>query len=124
MTEKEAIRLADLIVERLAARRVDGPQTQGEPIWADAAGMAEVVGRSPQWVRENAGLLGGKRLGNGPKAPYLFNVAEALDRLPSCEGDRRSKESDSPAKQRRSRRRSEESSGTSADLLPIKGDRG
>lgn len=47
----------------------------------DARRVAQVLAVRPQWVREHAGELGGVRLGDGPKAPWRFEVREVLARI-------------------------------------------
>lgn len=47
----------------------------------DSGGLAKLLTVSPGWVRAHAEELGGVRLGGGPKAPWRFDVAEALASL-------------------------------------------
>jgi hypothetical protein len=117
-------RFVDHVAERVLAVVTEALANTPSASWVDAAGLGRIIGRSPHWVREHADLLGARRLGDGPKARYLFNVAEAIERLPSCEGTRGSVKADSPAKRPNRRRRKARSSGTDAPLLPIRGSRG
>jgi hypothetical protein len=116
------VAIADAVADRLVDRLMGtDPVAIAPGGWIDAKSLARIVGRSPGWVRENADLLGGRRLGEGPKAPYVFNVDEALDGLPSCQANRRSPEPPSGnSKPDRAAPKPAEV-GTSADLLPIRG---
>jgi hypothetical protein len=119
LTRETIGEVADAVAERL---RADPPSDGGSPVrWVTATQLARLIGRSPQWVREHAALLGAKRLGEGPRAPYLFNVPEAFDRLPSCQSNRESPRSDSPAKRSDQANRQRGAMGTTTDLLPIRG---
>jgi hypothetical protein len=61
----------------------------------DAATLADRLGMSPQWCRDHAAELGGKRRGSGPKAPWRFEwpkareLADALQRKPTSEPSHR-----------------------------------
>lgn len=56
--------------------------TDGTPIClVDARTVAGILAVRPEWVRAHAQELGGVRLGTGPKAPWRFDLANAMTRL-------------------------------------------
>jgi hypothetical protein len=85
--------------------------------------LAAVLAVDESYVYEHADELGALRLGLGPRARLRFDLDEALRRLTACSASRESVEADSaPVAGLRRRRRS--SSGTTVDLLPIRGAHG
>jgi hypothetical protein len=87
------------------------------------AQVAAVLGVDAAFVYEHSAELGVLRLGSGPRARLRFDLDEALRRLTACSASRKSVEPDSaPAAGSRRRRRS--GSGTTVDLLPIRGGHG
>jgi hypothetical protein len=74
LLERLAERVADLVVDRVAA---------GPPL-VDAEALAIHLGVSPGYVYEHADELGARRLGSGPRARLRFAVAEVDSRLISC----------------------------------------
>jgi predicted DNA-binding transcriptional regulator AlpA len=86
----------------------------------DAATVAEYLGVERSWVYEHADELGARRLGFGPRARLRFSLADVDAALTGCTSGRGSNvpEAASPAGSRRRRR---SATGTSGDLLPIRG---
>jgi hypothetical protein len=67
LSEEQLERLADLLAIRLAAARpAPSPLLTVEEVSA-------TFKVSPAWVYENAGRLGGYKLGPGPRAPLRFD---------------------------------------------------
>lgn len=100
LADAQLERLADLIADRIAARRV------GELV--DAAELARRLGKSRDFVYEHHQRLGAIRLGDGPRPRLAFRWPDALDLLTAIQ---------EPAQklQKRARRQ------TRSDLLPIRG---
>jgi hypothetical protein len=67
-------RLADLLVDRLAARLGGLMPERVEPL-VDAVEIARLFGRTRSWVYEHAGELGAVRLGSGPRPRLGFSPA-------------------------------------------------
>jgi hypothetical protein len=107
--------VADLVVERLGV-----PAPEGALV--DAATLARLLGVDRSFVYRRADELGAVRLGDGPRARPRFDVDEARRRLAACQGDRTSgsQEAAAGAVSRHRRRRG---SGTSVELLPVRGGR-
>lgn len=104
--------LADLVASRLQ-----------RPVGAALVGVREVAAYlavEPSWVYEHASELDARRLGSGPRARLRFSLADVDERLSTCRAGRGSSLPDLASEQasRPPRRRR---SGTSADLLPIRG---
>lgn len=76
--------LTDADVEAIAVRvahRLGASERAGELI--DTAGVASMLGLSPEWVRDHAGGLGALRVGDGPRGQLRFDprsVRQALER--------------------------------------------
>ena len=73
-----ALRLDQDDVEAIAERVADllgrvAPATSSER-WLSTAEVAAAFGRSPEWVRDHASELGGRKIG-GPRAPWRFPAA-------------------------------------------------
>jgi excisionase family DNA binding protein len=81
--------------------------------------LAKVLGVTRSFVYEHAEELGGYRLGSGPRARLRFDLDEVRCRT-SCSGSRESVGVD-PAPTTTSRLRRRRLSGTSVELLPIRG---
>jgi hypothetical protein len=92
-----------------------------KPPLVDAATVAVALGVSRVFVYDHAYELGGRRIGNGPRGRLRFDLDEARK---GWSGHSINKESQAPKQSvtsgnpRRSRRRR---SGSSLDLLPIRG---
>ena len=70
----------EAIAERVAELLGRGaPQAVSER-WLSTSEVALAFGRSPEWVRDHASELGGRKIG-GPRAPWGFPVAclDAVD---------------------------------------------
>lgn len=76
--------LTDADVEAIAVRvahLLRASERAGELI--DTAGVACMLGLSPEWVRDHAGELGALRVGDGPRGQLRFDpqrVMQALQR--------------------------------------------
>ena len=75
--EALAGRVAELVAERVPARGA----------LVDAQAVAVYLDVQADWVRDHAALLGGRRLGEGPKAPFRFDLDEVDERL-ACSSSR------------------------------------
>jgi hypothetical protein len=102
----------DELAERIAAhlRDDDGHVTR----LVGPRELGAKIGRSPQWCRERHLQLGGWRDGDGPKAPYRFDLALARERLRTMGSG--SKPEPAPPKPRRRRRPRGD-----VELLPVRG---
>jgi len=100
--------LADLVADRL--------REDVEPMAriVGAVELAREIGKSPAWIRAHYRELGGWRDGDGPKAPYLLNLAVARERL--GEMGERSGAKPQPTPKRRRRPQG------SVPLLAVKGE--
>jgi hypothetical protein len=86
----------------------------------DAAAVADYLGVERGWVYAHAAELGARRLGSGPKARLRFSLSGVDERLSACSVSRESADAD-PAPAAVSRPRRRRRTGTSVQLLPIKG---
>lgn len=86
----------------------------------DVGIVADYLLVTPTWVYEHAAELGAYRLGSGPKARLRFSFAKVDEYLSACSAGRRSDEP-KPTRQAVSRSRRRPTSGTSVELLPIRG---
>lgn len=117
MTGQELELLADLVASRLEERLAPDRLL-------DAAEVAGRLGVDRSYVYDHAAELGGRRLGDGPKARLRFVWADVVEALP-CIGGRGSSGSVAlgelatmrPATTRRRARSGR--SGTGVRLLPI-----
>lgn len=71
-------RLTDI---ELALRVAPTGGREQEVYSANAEDIARQLGYSARWVRQHAIVLGGVRLGTGPKAPHRFCPAVVAERL-------------------------------------------
>jgi hypothetical protein len=106
--------LADLIAERL---RDAEPAAQ---CLVDARAVGEAIGMTPAWVREHAAELGGRRLGDGPRPRWRFDLEQARTAGAALSLGQRSLAPD-PAPQAASRRRRRVAPGAGVELLPVRG---
>jgi hypothetical protein len=97
------------IAERVAELLGRGALPAASERWLSTAEVAAAFGRSPEWVRDHAPELGGRKIG-GPRAPWRFPVS-CLD----AGVDRATTVPEPPAPARRRR-----ASGRSVALLPIR----
>ena len=112
-------RLADLLVDRLAARLGGLMPEQTEQL-VDATEIARLHGKTRWWVYEHAGELGPVRLGSGPRPRLGFSparVAVVLRKVsepePLVPPPR--------AKPSRERRRRTNRTASGAELLRVRG---
>src|SRR3954470_14400185 len=107
-----ALRLDPDDVEAIPERVAELPDRERQPgateRWLSTAEVAAAFGRSPEWVRDHASELGGRKIG-GPRAPWRFPATclGAVDRLSEVA------EAPSPARRRRASR-------PAVALLPIR----
>jgi hypothetical protein len=108
-----ALRLDPDDVEAIAERVAELLHREGQPAvserWLSTAEVAAAFGRSPEWVRDHASELGGRKIG-GRRAPWRFpgSCLDAVDRATAVA------EPPAPARRRRVSR-------SAAALLPIRG---
>jgi hypothetical protein len=112
-------RLADLLVDRLAARLGGLMPERVEPL-VDAGEIARLFGRTRSWVYEHAGELGAVRLGSGPRPRLGFSPARGGA---TCGGARAPTPVTMPqlAQPRRARRRRADRTASGAELLRVRG---
>lgn len=110
-------RLADLVAERLAGA---APMPRAAQL-VDARTVAAAIGRSAEFVRDHADELGVIRQGTGPRPRLAFNLDRAMSAWASRDERERSHGASSRVSAGRRVRRAHPSSGTSVDLLPIRG---
>jgi hypothetical protein len=89
----------------------------------DAATLAQLLAVERAWVYEHASELGAIPLGSGPRPRLRFSVQLALERLNTCDTGRRSPAPVEPMAKPKARLRARRRSGTSVELLPIRGGR-
>jgi hypothetical protein len=86
-----AVELSPHVVERIATRVVHllGEQgSQDEPELISAGELARRLRVERPWVYRNRALLGGLRIGAGPKAPWRFEYASAVEALRRQQAER------------------------------------
>lgn len=103
--------LAVAVAERLAR-----PVDEAAVVAVDAATVATRIGASAAWVREHFRELGGWRLGEGPKAPYRFDLATAERAVRGFGRESGSLEAQSSKRRTRAR-----NPGRASRLVPIRG---
>lgn len=112
--------LADAVARRvieLLGRR------QAVPSWLTANEVAQVLAVDPAYVYENAARLGGRRLGDGPKARLRFRLEDVEAALP-CVASRGAEKLATGTVKPKRRLHHAARLGTEAPLLPIRGIRG
>ena len=90
---------------------------------AGAGELAELLGRSREWVYDHAEDLGGRRIGDvgdGKRPRLWFDVDRAVSGRRSSEG---SPAPEMPAASSRSRQRRRQGAASQAPMLPIGGQR-
>lgn len=113
LDEEQLERIASLVAEQLKPAVLPGALV-------DVAAVAAYLNVDPSWVYAHKRELGVRKLGDGPKAPLRFSLAEVDERLSACSEGRGSREPElAPALTKPRRRR--RPMGTSVDLLPIRG---
>src|SRR3954470_21249346 len=107
-----ALRLDPDDVEAIPERVAELPDRERQPgaseRWVSTAEVATAFGRSPEWVRDHASELGGRKIG-GPRAAWRFPTTclDAVDQATAVA------EPPVPARRRRV-------SGPTVALLPIR----
>lgn len=79
-----AVDLSPPAVERIAARvaqLLGEREAQGEPKLISAGELAQRLRVERPWVYRHRQLLGGLRIGVGPKAPWRFDYQKAVEAL-------------------------------------------
>jgi hypothetical protein len=99
--------------------RVDN-STRAAGCLVDAVTVAAYLGVSRGYVYEHANELGARRLGAGPRARLRFSLTEVDERVGTCSAGRQSMAAELPGRDGLPTRR-RRASGTSVDLLPIRG---
>ena len=112
-------RLADLLVDRLAARLGGLMPERAEPL-VDAVEIARLFGRTRSWVYEHAGELGAVRLGSGPRPRLGFSPARVAAHFEQA-SQPTPLMLPQPAKPRRARRRRADRTASGAELLRVRG---
>jgi hypothetical protein len=106
LTDDQLDVLAGLVAERLSTHT-----EPGQAALVDAQTVADTLGISRDTVYEHAAELGGRRIGDGARPRWRFNVADALAAWqPST---------DAPTRTAPRRRRSNDDR---SHLLPVHGD--
>src|SRR5947209_220590 len=108
-------RLADLLVDRLAARLGGLVPERVEPL-VDAVEIARLFGRTRSWVYEHAGELGAVRLGSGPRPRLGFSPARVAAHFEPV-SEPTPLTLPEPAQPRRARRRRADRTASGAELL-------
>ena len=121
--EAIALRTAQLVLDALQHDNDESHdhRRKGQPdtgFNATAADIARRHGVSARWVRENAAVLGGVRLGTGEKPPHRFNVAITDMRIGAMRSSSEARPSERAEPIRKGRRKV---GRTDVPLLPIKG---
>jgi len=86
-----AVDLTPQAVERISVRVVQLLQQrapQGEPELISAGELARRLRVERPWVYRNQEMLGGLRIGAGPKAPWRFDYRTAFEALRRSQVDR------------------------------------
>lgn len=88
-----AVDLSPQTVERIAARvaaLLRQREPQGKPELISAGELARRLRVERPWVYRHRHLLGGLRIGTGPKAPWRFDYEQAVEALRRHQVERRS----------------------------------
>jgi hypothetical protein len=110
LTDADVAAIAAAVAERLAPTR---------PL-VDARAIAELLGVTAATVRDHAVELGGRRVGDGVRPRWRFDVATALERASALSSSKRPQAPDRPQP---SRRRVARRSST-VELLPVRSPNG
>lgn len=83
MARRVAVDLTPQAVEQVAGRvaQLLGYQQHREPQLISAGELALYLGVTRPWIYKHRHLLGGRRIGEGPKAPWRFDRHTALQAL-------------------------------------------
>lgn len=112
--------LADAVAKRVVELLERRPAI---PSWLTADEVARLLAVDRAFVYEHAVELGGRRLGDGPKARLRFRLEDVEAALP-CLSSRGSQEPAIRAHKPIKRHRRTARTGTGTVLLPIRGQRG
>jgi len=114
--------IADRVASEVLARLTDIPELQeaarARNFDATAEDIARRHGLTAAWVRTNAAMLGGVRIGTGPKPRHRFNAEIAEAHIASMCSGRDDRPLNTAPKVRKRRRRTAD---THVPLLPITG---
>ena len=117
-----AVPSRDVDLAEAVARRVvellDGRTPQAR--WLTADDVARLLAVDRAYVYDNADKLGGRRLGDGPRARLRFRLEDVEAALP-CLSSRGAQSPEKRMVEPRQRRRSAPRLGTGTPLLPIRG---
>jgi len=125
-----AARLHPADVEAIAQRVAEllhtvheAPTSRNDHQLVTAHELARMFGFTRGWVYANADPLGAARLGDGNRPRLRFDPDIVRERLASCSPNRRSPAAEASAPAAHPRRRAPCASGSTTDLLPIRGAR-
>lgn len=126
MTGDRTLTDADLdAIARRVAEVMEARRPSPAPQLLTASEVARLYGVTPAWVRERASELGALRLGDGPRAPLRFDPKAVTECWTAGGTGGRSDKSpdgiESPARPRRSGRRSPSAGTPRLDLVPVIG---
>lgn len=114
----------DALVEAIASRVAAMLAERERPgRWLDPEGVAAVLNVERSFVYEHAVRLGGRRLGDGPRARLRFRLEDVEAAFP-CSPRRGSEVAESGTVEREPPRRRKPRAGTGAPLVPIRGENG
>lgn len=91
------------------------------PRLLSTAELADALSVTPQYVYNHADDLGATRLGDGPKSRLRFDLEEAREWMRTCSASRRPEPTTKPDPKPKASRRRPARSGTTSNLLPIRG---
>lgn len=91
--------------------------------FVDARRVGELYDVSAEWVRDHAVELGGIRLGDGPRGPWRFDLERVAGAMSARTPSERSPVDEPPATKRKRPGRRTVAMGTSAPLVPIRGEK-
>ena len=116
----EGLTLSSESIEAIASRLAETLNAAPERLLS-ASELAGRLGVSREYVYEHTDELGVIRIGDGPKAHLRFDFEETRRLLRSCTTSRRPEAPRSPVAKPRTTPRRSARSGTSSNLLPVKG---
>jgi HTH domain len=91
MARRVAVDLTPQAVDQVASRvaQLLQRQRQSEPQLISAGELAHYLGVERPWIYKHCQLLGGQRIGDGPKAPWRFDRQTAMRALERHEAAQR-----------------------------------
>jgi hypothetical protein len=84
MARRVEVGLTEQAVDQVARRVVEllhHDRAQGQPELLTAGELARRLRVERPWIYKHRHMLGGERIGDGPKAPWRFDPEEAKRRL-------------------------------------------